>query len=91
MYGTKGGECRMKEYTQHEEMQFGAKPKVVAKPKAKLIGADGNIFNLIGIASRALRKAGQEDKAKEMQERIDNEADSYDRALAIITDYVSVY
>lgn len=26
------------------------------KPKAQIIGADGNIFNRIGIASKALKK-----------------------------------
>ena len=34
----------------------------VKKPKAKLIGADGNVFNLIGIASSSLKRAGQNDK-----------------------------
>ena len=28
----------------------------MSKPVAKLIGADGNVFNLIGIAARALRE-----------------------------------
>lgn len=36
------------------------------KPKVKLVGQDGNIFNILGIASRALKKAGYTDEAKEM-------------------------
>jgi hypothetical protein len=38
------------------------------KPRCKLIGQDGNVFNLIGIARRTLSRAGQDDKAKEMSE-----------------------
>ena len=36
------------------------------RPKAKMIGEDGNIFNLMGIASRTLKSAGYEEKANEM-------------------------
>lgn len=61
----------------------------VKKPKAKLIGADGNVFNLIGIASRSLKRAGQNDKATEMLERVMNSG-SYDEALSIIMEYVEV-
>lgn len=61
----------------------------VKKPKAKLIGADGNVFNLIGIASRSLKRAGQNDKATEMSKRVMNSG-SYDEALSIIMEYVEV-
>ena len=63
------------------------------KPKCKLIGEDGNIFNLIGIASRTSKKNGQVMQANEMTRRItqDGEAKSYDEALAIIMEYVDVY
>ena len=61
----------------------------VKKPKAKLIGADGNIFNLIGIASRSLKIAGQNDKVTEMSERVMSSG-SYDEALSIIMEYVEV-
>ncbi|MGF7184725.1 N-formylglutamate amidohydrolase [Desulfitispora alkaliphila] len=60
------------------------------KPKCRLIGEDGNIFNLMGIATRALKKAGQSEKAKEMTRRIKTEAKSYDEALAILMEYVDV-
>ena len=58
------------------------------RPEAKLIGEDGNIFNLMGIASRALKQSGYPDEANEMFNRITNGADSYDEALMIISQYV---
>lgn len=61
----------------------------VKKPKAKLIGADGNVFNLIGIASRSLKIAGQNDKVTEMSKRVMSSG-SYDEALSIIMEYVEV-
>lgn len=61
----------------------------VKKPKAKLIGANGNIFNLIGIASRSLKRAGQNDQATEMSKRVMSSG-SYDEALSIIMEYVEV-
>lgn len=58
------------------------------RPKAKLIGEDGNIFNLMGIASKELKQAGYPDEANEMFNRITNGAESYDEALLIISQYV---
>lgn len=52
------------------------------KPKCALIGQDGNIFNLMGIASRTLRNNDMEEDAKEMIIRIE-ESKSYDEALCI--------
>ena len=57
------------------------------KPKAPIINADGNIFNLIGIASKALRREGLHEEAKVMTERI-FESSSYTEALSIIQEYV---
>ncbi len=37
------------------------------KPDCPLIGADGNIFNLLGIASRTLREHGLKEQAKEIK------------------------
>lgn len=59
------------------------------KPKSKLIGEDGNIFNLMSIASKTLKETGMEEEAKEMIERIINSR-SYIEALAIISEYVEV-
>lgn len=59
----------------------------MVKPKCKLIGENGNIFNLMGIASRTLKKAGLKEQAVEMTERI-FKSESYDKALQIIMEYV---
>ena len=58
------------------------------RPKSPIIGADGNIFNLMSIASRTLKQHGFEDEAKEMNIRISTEAKDYDDALNIISEYV---
>lgn len=60
------------------------------KPKCALIGQDGNIFNLMGIASRTLKRNGQSEESKEMIEKITTTAKSYDEALCIISDYVEI-
>jgi len=61
------------------------------KPNCDLIGQDGNIFNLIGIASRTLRRAGLSQEAKEMSDRIiGGEAKNYHHALSIIGEYVNI-
>ena len=59
------------------------------KPDCALIGEDGNIFNLMGIASRTLRENGLGDQAKEMSSRI-MASGSYDEALCIIGEYVEI-
>ena len=61
------------------------------KPKVKLIGENGNVFNLMGICSRALEDSGQPEKAKEMRDKITTTAKSYDEALAIMMEYCDVY
>ena len=61
------------------------------KPDCPLIGADGNIFNLMGMAANTLRNHGQLEQAKEMQERITGGGcHSYDEALNIIGEYVNI-
>ena len=60
-----------------------------AKPKCKLIGENGNVFNVVGIASRALRRAGQADKAKRMRDKV-MLCHSYEDALSIVQEYVEV-
>ena len=59
------------------------------KPDCPLIGRDGNIFNLMGIAGQTLREHGMVDQAKEMFQRI-TQCQSYDSALNIIRDYVNI-
>lgn len=63
--------------------------KPMTKPRCKLIGEDGNIFNLMGIASKTLKKVGMKDEADEMVDRI-TKSQSYDEALAIIMEYVEI-
>ena len=59
------------------------------KPSCPLVGQNGNIFNLIGLASRTLRQNGMTAGAKEMQTRIIGGAcHSYEEALGIISEYV---
>ena len=60
------------------------------KPKCALIGQDGNIFNLMGIASRTLKRNGMAEQAKEMFTRITEGAQSYYEALNIIGEYVEI-
>ena len=57
------------------------------KPKMQLIGLDGNIFAIMGRASRLLTDYGQADKAKEMRDRVMS-CDSYQKALNIVSEYV---
>lgn len=51
-----------------------------------LVGADGNVFVLLGIATKALRRAGHRDLASELTDRITS-AGSYEEALSIIGEY----
>lgn len=60
------------------------------RPKCKLIGEDGNIFNLMAIANRTLRRNGYADQGEEMIARIEA-CGSYREALGIIQEYVEVY
>lgn len=59
------------------------------KPDCPLIGVDGNIFNLVGIASRTLKRNGLGDDAKEMTSRVFS-CGSYEEALNIIGEYVNI-
>lgn len=59
------------------------------KPDCKLIGEDGNIFNLLGIATRTLRQNGLAEQAVEMRDRVCSSG-SYDEALCIIGEYVNI-
>lgn len=59
------------------------------KPDCNLIGEDGNIFNLIGIASCTLRRNNMSEQANEMCTRI-HASGSYDEALGIIGEYVNI-
>ena len=55
----------------------------------KLVGQDGNVFNLIGICTTALRRNGMRDKVAEFQNEVMN-AGSYDEALCVMMDWFEV-
>lgn len=59
------------------------------KPDCALIGQDGNIFNLLGIASHTLKQNSMADEAKEMCSRVTSSG-SYYEALNIIGEYVNI-
>lgn len=50
------------------------------KVKVRLVGVNGNVFNLVGICTRALKCAGQPEEAKRLQGLVFASA-SYDEAL----------
>lgn len=56
---------------------------------SRIIGANGNVFNLIAIVSRDLRKAGFLELEKEFKDKCFH-ATSYNEVLAIIQDFVDV-
>lgn len=59
------------------------------KPKAKVVGEDGNVFSTLGICSKALKKAGLVEEAKEMRNKVFSSG-SYDEALQIMMKYVDM-
>lgn len=61
--------------------------RVRKRPKMKLVGKDGNVFSILGRASRLLRENGQPQQAEEMTQRVYHSVNYY-KALAIISEYV---
>jgi hypothetical protein len=59
------------------------------KPVVTFTGHDGNVFALLGLCTRALKKNDQKDLAKELTEKV-FASESYDEALHIMMDYVEV-
>jgi hypothetical protein len=59
------------------------------KPVAKLIGQNGNIFNLSAIAANSLRNSGLSENIPLMNERI-SQSCSYDEALNVISEFVKI-
>lgn len=61
------------------------------KPDCPLVGENGNIFHLMGLAARTLREHGLSEQARELQARITGgNCHSYDQALCIIGEYVNI-
>lgn len=59
------------------------------KVKVKLIGEDGNIFNLVGIARKELIKQGFEEVALNMTDEV-YASKSYSEALSIMSKYIDI-
>lgn len=69
--------------------QLGGYVEKKHKPDCPLIGKDGNIFNLIGIASKTLRDNGLAEQAVEMRDKV-KASGSYEEALYVIGEYVNI-
>ena len=59
------------------------------KPDCPLIGANGNIFNLLGIAKKTLIDNGMVAESKEMCSKV-YQCGSYSEALNVLDDYVHI-
>jgi len=57
------------------------------RPIAPLIGANGNVFNLMAIAKKALQDHGQVEQAEHMISEV-QQCHSYHEALKTIEQYV---
>lgn len=57
--------------------------------QVKVIGEDSNIFNLLGLVTRELKRNGYRELAKELPPQI-FECNSYDKALTILDRYVEL-
>lgn len=68
---------------------FETQKHVQKKPDCPLIGQDGNIFNLMAIASKTLRKNDMAEQAEEMCSKI-RSSGSYDEALCTLGEYVNI-
>ena len=63
--------------------------EVMAKPKVKLSGEDGNAFAILGRVSKALRSAGMKDKIAEYMAKA--MSGDYDHLLEVTMEYVDTY
>lgn len=75
------------EVEQGNGLEYSKASPVPNRPQMKLVGEDGNIFAILGRASKLLRENGQPEKAKEMSDRVYRSGNYY-RALHIISEYV---
>lgn len=57
------------------------------KPVAPLLGAEGNIYNLLCTTRRTLQNAGQQEQAEEMWRRALDSRDNF-KAIAVMEEYV---
>lgn len=57
--------------------------------KVKLIGEDGNVFNLISICCTALRRNGMRDKEEQFLKEV--KSGDYFHALAVMSEWFDVH
>lgn len=72
---------------QVQDTEASKEQPIPKRPKMKLVGRDGNIFAILGRASRLLKENGRPQQAKEMSSRVYQSGDYY-KALNIISEYV---
>jgi len=58
------------------------------KPRCPLIGANGNIYNVLGLAGKTLRNNGMGNKVEEMLSRAKAPGNDYYAALGVVMEYV---
>lgn len=75
------------EVEQVRSTEVSKEQPVPKRPKMKLVGEDGNIFAILGRASRLLKRNGRAEQAEEMSNRVYHSGDYY-KALNIISEYV---
>ena len=84
------GSTWLSDYVPNQLGGFVKEPLQVKElPDCPLIGADGNIFNLMGIATQTLKDNNMKKEADEMRQRI-MDSGGYDDALCIIGEYVNI-
>lgn len=59
------------------------------KPVCKLVGENGNIFNLMALARKSLRDAGMNEEADALVHQVVRQK-SYEDALNVISRYVEI-
>ena len=59
------------------------------RAKVKLIGEDGNVFNVIGLVSKALKRNDQKAESDEFTAKA-FKCNDYDEVLALVQEYVEV-
>jgi hypothetical protein len=90
-------------FDNEEEFDLGAIDLNYEKPACKLIGEDGNVFNVIGLVMKTLKNAARSIKEEnpERAEEFKNQAEefakkayaseSYNAVLGLCTEYVELY
>ncbi|SHJ58758.1 hypothetical protein SAMN02745136_00466 [Anaerocolumna jejuensis DSM 15929] len=62
---------------------------MIEKPICRLIGEDGNVFNLAARVSRTLKDNELPDQVQEVWDKL-KECESYDHALELFMQYVEI-